>query len=382
MKFKNGTLLLFMLMSITQLTAQITVELSTLPDAGDVLQYSTFESYSGSGFDMVGEDMSWDFSDLTVNGTSEESYLDAQSGMAADSFPNADLLVSFIGNEGYALRNSTSVSVIGFSGEEFGGLPIPLTIELDQPFAIRRAPIAYGDVYNTQTNFAAKFPLADFPDLDTLISENNPLGEGVDIDSFAVTWDLNRTEEAVGWGDLTLDNGSSSVEVLQVLQKDEIETTIEAFIITVIGGSWIDVSGFLPAEFGGQLSINTDTYKYLTATDKAVYLEFVLDQNDLEGNPSGRAQEGLVTVNTKDVSFNPNMLIYPNPTSQYLNISSENGEQIEMISVYNANGSLVKQYRNLLANESIDVSQLNEGHYFVKVKTNSLNHSQRFTIVK
>lgn len=378
MKFRNCTLLFILGIFASHISAQITVELSTLPDQGDVLNYDTFDSYEGEGFDVVGEDMTWDFSDLTVNGTADESYLDAQSGMAADSFPNADLLVEFIGNEGYALRNSTSVSVIGFSGEEFGGLPLPLTIELDQPFAIRRAPLALGDVYNTQTSFAAKFPLSDFPELDTLISENNPLGEGVDIDSFAVTWDLSRTEEAVGWGEVIL--GGNNAEVLQILQTDNIETTIEAFIVTVIGGSWLDVSSFLPEEFGGQLSINNTTYKYLTADDKETFLEFVVNQNELESSPSGRTKAGLVMTNTEDVSFSSDMLLYPNPASQFLNIKAENGENIEQVEIYDVRGMLLVRDQINASQHSLNVADLEAGNYFVKINTAENSYSQRFTI--
>ncbi len=380
MKIKNFTLALTFIAIATQVHSQITVGLSTLPEAGDVLNYDTFDSYNGEGYDMIGEDMTWDFSDLLVSGASQESYLEASAGTAADSFPTADLLVEFIGNEGYALRNSTSISVIGFSGEEFGGLPIPLTIELDQPFAIRRAPMAFGDVYNTQTNFAAKFPLSDFPALDTLISENNPLGDGVEIDSFAVNWDLSRTEEAVGWGNVII--GDNEVEVLQVLQTDNVETAIEAFIISPLGGTWLDVSGFLPEEFAGQLSINTNTYKYLTEEDKTVYVEFVVNQNLGEAAATGRTKENLVSTSTENVVFSKDILLYPNPANQYLTISSSNHEAIQSVEIFDIKGQLLMSVKPNIDQYSVDVSHLENAHYFVKIRTEKEYASQRFTIAK
>ncbi len=362
------------------MSAQITVGLNTLPEVGDVLQYESFTAYEGVGkWDSIAQDFQyWEFYDIVFDGETEESYLNADMGMVKDSFPDADMLVDFLGNEGYAIRNSTSISIIGFSGQEFAGLPVPLTLALEQPFVIRRAPIAYGDLYNTQTSFSARFPLSDFPELDTLIQENNPLGEGVDIDSFGITWDLNRTEEAVGWGSMF--PSDFDIEILQVLQRDQIQTTIEAYIISVIGGSWLDVSAFLPEEFSSQLDLDLLTYKYLGENNKESLVEFTVDANDPMAIPSGRALSGLITTSTEDITFGNQLSLYPNPTSDILYIKAE--EAIIQLHIYDVNGQLISSKKENSEFVSWNLDGFTSGHYYITVQTEKGIHSQRFALTK
>ncbi len=61
-----------------------------------------------------------------------------------------------------------------------------------------------------------------------------------------------------------------------------------------------------------------------------------------------------------------NFNIYPNPTSDVLNISLENNLVLEHVTIYNNLGQVVKT-----ATENvIDVSHLAKGLYFVEVTTN------------
>lgn len=70
-----------------------------------------------------------------------------------------------------------------------------------------------------------------------------------------------------------------------------------------------------------------------------------------------------ILSNDKFVSQNFN--IYPNPTSDVLNISLENNLVLQEATIYNNLGQVVKT-----ATENvIDVSQLAKGLYFVEVTT-------------
>ncbi len=89
--------------------------------------------------------------------------------------------------------------------------------------------------------------------------------------------------------------------------------------------------------------------------------------NSDNGNLSGQVRvyeiSGMLS-NNEFVSQNFN--IYPNPTSDILNISLENNLVLEHVTIYNNLGQVVKT-----ATENvIDVSHLAKGLYFVEVTTN------------
>ncbi|MFI3239809.1 MAG: family 16 glycosylhydrolase [Bacteroidales bacterium] len=59
--------------------------------------------------------------------------------------------------------------------------------------------------------------------------------------------------------------------------------------------------------------------------------------------------------------------IYPNPTKDIINISSET--DIANVTIYNSLGMVVKSVTTDETNPTIDISQLKKGHYIVNIKT-------------
>ena len=70
--------------------------------------------------------------------------------------------------------------------------------------------------------------------------------------------------------------------------------------------------------------------------------------------------------------------MYPNPANQNLNVESEFG--IENVSVYGITGNIVldKSTGTLKRIQSIDISRLNNGIYFVKVFSNGQTTYTKF----
>ncbi|APY06947.1 hypothetical protein BWZ20_00930 [Winogradskyella sp. J14-2] len=66
--------------------------------------------------------------------------------------------------------------------------------------------------------------------------------------------------------------------------------------------------------------------------------------------------------------------LYPNPVADKLFIKSKN--QIESVSIYNIKSQLVKQFNNII--NGLDVSQLQNGLYFIKIKTSENTINQKF----
>jgi hypothetical protein len=65
--------------------------------------------------------------------------------------------------------------------------------------------------------------------------------------------------------------------------------------------------------------------------------------------------------------FNTNFSVYPNPVSDVINISNVNKLELTTATITDVNGRIVKQVNSVL--ESINISELNSGIYFLKIKT-------------
>ncbi|MDR2835436.1 MAG: T9SS type A sorting domain-containing protein [Bacteroidales bacterium] len=84
-----------------------------------------------------------------------------------------------------------------------------------------------------------------------------------------------------------------------------------------------------------------------------------------------------ISVNNIETSFS-NFNIYPNPTSDYININIE--DNFQNIEIYDINGRLLLNSRT---SKNINISNLNSGIYCAKVISNTKNYNiQKFVIIK
>jgi len=73
--------------------------------------------------------------------------------------------------------------------------------------------------------------------------------------------------------------------------------------------------------------------------------------------------------------------VFPNPTEAIINISmEETNNQFVNIKVYNSIGSIVKNFKNIL--NSIDMSDLNNGTYFIEVSTENSRYFKKVILSK
>lgn len=94
---------------------------------------------------------------------------------------------------------------------------------------------------------------------------------------------------------------------------------------------------------------------------------------DVENNTTCRNP-----VNTSKVSYNPSVVVYPNPSQSYLTISTE--DPIARISIFNHLGQLVKYVRH--ADRQIDIHDLEPGIYYLETENTSRTHRSRATFIK
>ncbi len=99
----------------------------------------------------------------------------------------------------------------------------------------------------------------------------------------------------------------------------------------------------------------------------------VMDDNNV-WSPADTAEFTIVLVNGLSEMTASKFVIYPNPTSERINLSTD--ENIQQLSVYDDQGRLVKSQRG--NRYQIDVSDLATGNYILEVMTSNERHHFRF----
>ena len=94
------------------------------------------------------------------------------------------------------------------------------------------------------------------------------------------------------------------------------------------------------------------------------------------------AYEFDTTLSVDDNAFNNELLIYPNPVQNILQISNLNNTVIDTIEVFDIQGRLVKQFNSFETNSTLnlDISELKAAIYLVRI--NSGNTSNVVRIIK
>lgn len=86
----------------------------------------------------------------------------------------------------------------------------------------------------------------------------------------------------------------------------------------------------------------------------------------------------FAVLKTKDFEFNDYFTLYPNPTSGILNITSKQAIELQTISIYNVLGQMVVSVPNAKGVNSVDVSSLSTGNYFIKIVSDKGTSNTKF----
>lgn len=88
--------------------------------------------------------------------------------------------------------------------------------------------------------------------------------------------------------------------------------------------------------------------------------------------------ESAVTLGVQNTSIDNLIRLYPNPASTILNIENDSTLAIDAITIYSINGSVLREVQNGQNLETISVSDLASGIYFVKIKCNDSIVTKKF----
>ncbi len=76
---------------------------------------------------------------------------------------------------------------------------------------------------------------------------------------------------------------------------------------------------------------------------------------------------GFMNSSESISTVNSDIILYPNPVADILNVSTR--EKINGVRIFTSNGSLVRTERNVSDSYSFDVSGLDKGVYFIEIRT-------------
>ncbi len=148
-----------------------------------------------------------------------------------------------------------------------------------------------------------------------------------------------------------------------------IETASGSQIREVRAGEGFRYMSTLNTHFGLGANETVDTVTIYWTSGIVDVLE------DVAANQAITVVEGSTILGLNDNLVN-NLIAYPNPTEDILNLGDLSEFNSPMYSVMDINGKQVMT--GTLNNQSINVSELAQGNYFLRVSDNSITKTQRF----
>lgn len=179
---------------------------------------------------------------------------------------------------------------------------------------------------------------------------------GNSIDGISTNDENGYSVSLSGDGDIVVVGATQDIYGSQYTKKGYVR------IFKNISGIWSQIGQTIEGEALGDYSAAS-----VSVSSDSSTLAIGAPYNNGNGNGSGHVRVfNLSGILSNNEFVLQNFNIYPNPTSDILNINLENNLVLEQVTVYNNLGQVVKK-----ATENvINVSQFSKGLYFVEVTTN------------
>ncbi|WP_347216589.1 T9SS type A sorting domain-containing protein [Chryseobacterium sp.] len=266
-----------------------------------------------------GANVSWDFSQYTSPNTTTQIRYDCPDGNTnCSDFPIANKILESAVGESYAYFQyaNNELSTLGTKSINNG---VTTYYTYTNPSLELKFPITYLQTF-TDTWAANSIPAS-------------------------MTETGNHTVTVDAYGTLKTALGTFPNTLRVKVEKNSVSNTAGSPTVnsTFVGYSWIsqDYAGTL-------LTIGfSDATVTGFPTIHSRYLSY---------------GKNLLTLGTKDLTADKEIAIYPNPSSDYVNIN--NGEKIAKIEISNAEGRKISEIQNP---DKIGISELPSGIYFLKI---------------
>ncbi len=348
--------------------AQITVTDAVFPAAGDLL----FTSRDSATVGVVITPPSataqvWDFPYYWPQSADTTEILAASAGSAFADFPDADIILNFLGGEGYYDTDNSTLELLGFAGDVGFGIPVDLLVLFNPTSVQMSAPISYPYTFNDSYAFTQTLSADVLPFLDSL-------GLPIEIDSVRLNYSADRIDEVDAWGELTTYTGT--FDVLRMKKEEITNTEIEILTdLPIVGPTWVD-PGTLGFEVPGSGLDTTYTYDFISAADKEAIMSVNMDAEQNITSINYKVDPDNLYVNTNDIpDHSYTIKAYPNPVVNQLNIELQNlPAGVYTVQLYSILGNKIieQQYdEGADARLQLDVSHLKQGSYLYSIANQS-----------
>lgn len=344
--------------------AQVTINTSIFPVAGDTLQVVSDPTFTAFDAATTGENVIWDFSSLNGTFLIRTPYTDASSGSSADLFPEADLLQENGVQQIYYETKDDRIVEIGRSGLDPVLNAIDFTFRNEGEAILRRAPMNYEDMFMEESSFVVEAPCEILPD--TLIPDGVC---GLLVDSIRLAISTSIVDEIDGYGTAIMPDGEYDV----LRNSRETTTTAEAFVKNPFFG-WqpVDPTNEIFAAFGDLLDLLgenvSNSYQFYANDTKEILVDVLVDE---EGDVINTTYKGDVSTNTISINVDErDVIAYPNPTYGDITFELRNLPRDNYkVHVYNIIGRHIWTENISIAETKYraDLSHLKKGTYIYSV---------------
>lgn len=338
-------------------------------------------SLTGVTVPVAGANQTWDYSTLSITNAFEYSF----SAAANPAFPTADLVDSgYSGvivpgyyyyyaiyykkttSEYQALGTSVVEQRYNISAVTGGSNDSAIFPQLDNvyaaPYKIHSFPYTYNTCWKGQYVDVVNFNLS----IAAYMLNNVP--------SVKKTY-ATRMDTVVGWGNLTIPKLSGSITA-PVLMVKRVVVSIDSFFMN---GSPAPVQ--LLTAFGLTQGQQTVSNRYLFWRKYSIYpfMLFNFGDNNFTTPSSVYIDGDGVNAGTEEISDFPEIMVYPNPACDVLNITCIKDADVI---ISDLSGKIVKSVKHACSTESIDISEFNAGVYLIKISDQENTITRKFLVSK
>ena len=292
----------------------------------------------------------------TAQGTYETKLSTLINTIATD-FPGTKTMIGQIGKNSYPGTNSIRAAQISTINSNANALLGPTMYDIDL------ADEGGDNLHFKSDNDMAQFASRWYAAIDKRFYEGID-GYGPILDAINLTYDDGNNKVTIPFSDDSnpiLDIASTVTANSFNLKNNGVSVAISE--VSIVGNK-IEITPTVSLNTAQTITL---TYASLnTAVDAAIY-----DSNSLPAQPfydeTVNLENTLATENLKNNDFN----IYPNPAKGIVYLKSDKNVNIELnITIYNTLGKKVLEMNKKAKNGvPINISSLNKGLYFLKVKT-------------
>jgi len=338
--------LLLSLITSTTLSAQIFITSAHFIDVSDVVQIG-FDENPSISHTPAGPNQTWAYGELVANQTDLIALGMAEWFSGASNFPNATLgTQDEDGTQIFFRKTTDAFDLVGVYGD---------LLENGSNTALAFNP------YQRQLTFPSTYGTT-FTNVSTL---NLKLEDIEGTDSVIVSVITHRFSEMDAWGNITTPFGTFPA-IRQHIKDSTIQTaTAYLFGFPVFNQSETAVS---------------HSYSFYSDAQNARYV--LLQYNyDAESDVLSGVQWQMAApvLNSVDDSKN-DYVLFPNPSSNLVNIKSENPIHGELI-VFDVLGQIIYQQNLKNTNfTSVDVSSWNSGVYFFQITSENSRTTRKITV--